>query len=122
MAINMPHTVKYPDDSYSEDLEGSQLYQSQSLAARPVLLTCFFGGVIICWLSFFLVPHGGKLFSIAVGFIIVILGINYSNSKPIKSISRCCECNGKRVRESHEGCDFFVCRECKSYIRGGDYS
>ena len=126
----MANVIDYPDPEYKENIEGSKLFLRRSCWTAPIVIITFFGGVVLLWAtpsicSALGVSEGSNTIPrvmMLMAFIIVVVGISWSTRFTSKPFSSCLTCSSKMKVENHKGCEFFVCKNCKTFVRGGDDS
>ena len=126
----MANKVDFPNPEYQENVEGSELFLRRSCWTAPIVIISFFGGVILLWT----IPAICSALGVSEGsytiprvmmimtFIIIVVGISWSNRFVSKPFSLCVTCKSKIKVKHHKGCEFFVCEDCKTFVRGGDFS
>ena len=124
----MANTIPYPKPDYVEDIEGSVRFLRISALTAPMILICTLTAFFLFWFPMAILSlvgieeEPGIIVRLVLPFIIMILGINYSNNKAAKAFSSCSHCKNTMTCESHKGCEFYVCSTCKTFVRGGDFS
>ncbi len=122
--------MRYPDSGYSEDRITSVEYDRAAATCGSRVGRSLRLAACIFWLpwvlSFFgvirVLPQYVFLISMMLG-LMVFIGAMVKYSKSVsKVVSRCSRCHGSHRRYSLDSCDFYVCDDCRLYVRGGDFS
>jgi hypothetical protein len=129
-AKNMTHSILYPNPDYTENTSQTNEYSRKSFRAGKTTAKYFKLSAVIFWLPWILsftglvneLPKYTLFFTSGSAFTIAILAILLPGRKIREELVACNQCKCKLERETYESCEFYSCKQCKAYIRGGDFS
>ncbi len=126
----MPHYEPYPDERYSENVEGSMEYSRMGGEAFSRIGFYMKVGTVILWSPWVFsltgiiprMPSSVFWYSVGGGLAVIMWGFITSGRELDARFSECKNCGENLRKETYNGLDFYVCDRCETYVRGGDSS
>lgn len=126
----MANDARYPEPDHLEDGAGSRSFRRRNALTTPILVMSLLVSLVLFWAPVVLVfafptlalppaVSGGLMLGACVLFLAGIIASTFLSARPFRT---CSACGAKTAVEHHEGCQFFVCHRCRTYVRGGDFS
>ena len=120
----------YHRSTYQEDLQGSEQYKQVKKQQAQKTSNYIKVALLICTIPFLIdllglikeIPSYIYYFTFGSAFLLAFSAIMRFGDDLQRHLKNCRNCKSKLKKEIQDSCEFYVCHECKTFIRGEDWN